>query len=1314
MFSKSAVANISSSSDYHPAFKKKGDNLTRSDVFIQPKMQVDSSTSKYEAEADNMADYVMQATDTYSSLSFISPTPVQRMTQTVGNNSTGPDAERVLDDILPPELASQPTSNEEKVPEKNPPEENLESPSPEPPNTAIKIPPKPESGKADKEKKEVREDQIEKETEKTRDKDSEDSKSFQGEPSMEPLVNIPITKDISNQFLQTKSLSDPETEQQKDPDGEETLNTGFDKKTISTDDENKNDLISRKGKGNIEVDGTVESEISSSKNAGDKLPGGIRSFMEKQFTSDFSNVRVHYDDQSVKLNNQLHARAFTHKNHIYFNRGQYNPSKKEGQHLLAHELTHVVQQGASIRRKPQISSSHPGTIQRLGIGDALDYFADKAHYIPGFRMFTIILGVNPINMERVDRSPANIIKAMVEFLPGGKLITDALDSAGIFDDASSWFKNKMDSLSITGSSIKSAIHKFLDSLGWSDIFDLGDVWRRAKRIFTSPINRLIEFGKGLVSEIMKMVKSAILRPLALLAEGTPAYDLLRVVLGEDPITGDPYPPTAENLIGGFMKLIGQEEVWENIKQGNAIEKAYNWFQGALQGLMGFVRAIPTTILETIRSLSWRDLVLISNAFRKVGNAFLNVAGKFLDWAGGTVLNLLEILFSVVAPAAVPWIKKAGAAFSNILKNPVGFIGNLVKAAKNGFQKFASNIGKHLKKALLNWLMGSLAGTGIHIPESLSFQEIIKFVLSVLGVTWERVREKLVKHLGEPAVKALETGFELVTILVTRGPMAMWERIQEKLSDLKSMVIEEISSWVVTKVVTKAVTKLVSSLNPAGAVIQAIIFIYDTITFLIDKISQIARVGMAVLNSMSSIANGVINTAIKKVEDTLAGMLSLAISFFAKFLGLGKISEKILSIVKKVQDKVDKAIDHVIGWIVKKGKAFLKKVVSTGVPEDPKARLDMGMKKAVKAVNKLSGKVTIKMIKPILKGIKLRYGFQYLRTVNESGVWYLEGKVNPDKKEQVDEGKIVEEPDKPIEENKDSPISKYLDNQIFENDNSKFSSIGNEIKNEIEELGYRFVKAEGKYHIRRQSAQDLPAVHIDEEGYLRDGTKSGASDHTEYKPVITDWNIQEGGIKINYTYEDGEQKDEKFTTMIDFGAEAEARSKKITSSGQNISIKKAGTRGATDSSGKILGDSFKKLVAGKSVHSAHLIADWFRGSGYAGSGNLIPASSNYNLEDMADKEKEIFDSETAKTPFNLKVSANMEVFSDKSIEDAIEKEKLHGNEENKFSEKEVAKVMNKLSKELDPMYATKTVYEMNGQGIGELSEDQKLKEWIKKD
>ena len=59
-------------------------------------------------------------------------------------------------------------------------------------------------------------------------------------------------------------------------------------------------------------------------------------------------------------------------------------------------------------------------------------------------------------------------------------------------------------------------------------------------------------------------------PIAKLAEGTRGWDLLIAVLGKNPITGAPVPRTAETLIPGFLKLIGKEQIWENMVQAKAI------------------------------------------------------------------------------------------------------------------------------------------------------------------------------------------------------------------------------------------------------------------------------------------------------------------------------------------------------------------------------------------------------------------------------------------------------------------------------------------------------------------------------------------------------------------------------------------------------------------------------------------------------------------------------------------------------------------------------------------------------------------------
>jgi hypothetical protein len=98
---------------------------------------------------------------------------------------------------------------------------------------------------------------------------------------------------------------------------------------------------------NHEQQGSFESNLQSSRGLGTPLPGDTRSFMESRFSADFSGVRVHTNETSVQMNRDINAQAFTHGNDIYFNSGKFSPSSTEGKSLLAHELTHTIQQGAS-------------------------------------------------------------------------------------------------------------------------------------------------------------------------------------------------------------------------------------------------------------------------------------------------------------------------------------------------------------------------------------------------------------------------------------------------------------------------------------------------------------------------------------------------------------------------------------------------------------------------------------------------------------------------------------------------------------------------------------------------------------------------------------------------------------------------------------------------------------------------------------------------------------------------------------------------------------------------------------------------------
>jgi hypothetical protein len=119
----------------------------------------------------------------------------------------------------------------------------------------------------------------------------------------------------------------------------------------------------------FEAQPEVEARLRASQGGGQPLPGPARDFMEQRFGAGFESVRVHTGGEAVQLNRDLHARAFTHGADIYFNEGQYSPASTTGRRLLAHELTHVVQQGGAQAVRRTHVRGRVEAVQRAGWGD---------------------------------------------------------------------------------------------------------------------------------------------------------------------------------------------------------------------------------------------------------------------------------------------------------------------------------------------------------------------------------------------------------------------------------------------------------------------------------------------------------------------------------------------------------------------------------------------------------------------------------------------------------------------------------------------------------------------------------------------------------------------------------------------------------------------------------------------------------------------------------------------------------------------------------------------------------------------------------
>jgi hypothetical protein len=150
----------------------------------------------------------------------------------------------------------------------------------------------------------------------------------------------------------------------------------------------------------------IAEKISSAKENGSSLSPETNGFMSNAFGADFTEVKIHTGANAVQLNKQLGAKAFTHGNNIFFNQGEYNPQSTNGKHLLAHELTHTIQQSKSnlVIQKTELEEELQSTQQALaGIHEQLRtwLFDWRVNESEARRVMEIMQSLEPAVLLRV-------------------------------------------------------------------------------------------------------------------------------------------------------------------------------------------------------------------------------------------------------------------------------------------------------------------------------------------------------------------------------------------------------------------------------------------------------------------------------------------------------------------------------------------------------------------------------------------------------------------------------------------------------------------------------------------------------------------------------------------------------------------------------------------------------------------------------------------------------------------------------------------------------------------------------------------------
>lgn len=415
------------------------------------------------------------------------------------------------------------------------------------------------------------------------------------------------------------------------------------------------------------------------------------------------------------------------------------------------------------------------------------------------------------------------------------------------------------------------------------------------------------------------------------ARDVPGYRLITVILGKSPITGRRVERSATNLIGGFLGLLpGGNRLFERLQETRALEDAFTWVEsrlGELNITWNRVVRLVEKLLDEMPSLS--PVKVAKRIFQPLVDDLLSFLGAVKD-------KVLEVIVHGALKLAGPYgekvwevIQKARETISLIVEDPLGFAKNLVRAVVGGFKQFSSGIWEHLKKGMLGWLFGTLQGAGIEMPERLDFKGLISVGLQIVGLTYGKFRAMLVKRLGkdgERKVAFIEKSVEVVTLLVKEGFLAVWQRLLTMIEGFMETVIGGIRTFITETLVMGAVSWVAGLSNPVGAIVKVALSIYNMIKAFLERIDQIVDVANSIFSSIGSIAKGQLEKASDFIEKTMAATIPVVLAFVAAVIPINGITRSIRNIIKKLQAPVDKAMQKMVDFLVKKVKKLFSKLL----------------------------------------------------------------------------------------------------------------------------------------------------------------------------------------------------------------------------------------------------------------------------------------------------------------------------------------------------------------------------------------------------
>ncbi len=543
---------------------------------------------------------------------------------------------------------------------------------------------------------------------------------------------------------------------------------------------------------------------------------------------------------------------------------------------------------------------------------------------------------------------------------------------------------------------------------------IGEVFTTVTQFFTTVKSiSLISFATGIigwvetkVNDLNDWVQSKVTALFDVVSEGLhnvskflrPVYDTLVKILN---ILGDILGKLPDFLMGPLWMIL-PKCIKDPIKK---------FFLEQILGRLSFFKK-----LKQIENL-WERLEAMAITILK--QVFVDGNLKKAIWTFfSTMMDILGLPPTLVTKV----IAKAAKSLSDLLNDPLGFLGNFIQALKLGFQQFFGKIGTYLLSGLQAWLFGQLKGTGIEMPKDFSFKSLLKFAFQVLGITVDMLLQQLEEVTGKKGLKAkiekyigvIANAFEWLEKLMAKDEKggSFWDRLETAIGNIWDFVLDAVVGWLEKTIVGKALAWVAEKLDPTGvmAVITTIIDVYKVVSAVFEKAKEIFEMIDKVLDGLADLIKGVIGAAATVFEKALGAAIPVVMAILSSLFGLDDVVDEVKDAIESLREKVKNGVKQILttikGWVERifgkeddDGKDDIEKALSE---IDTEAKTDMEdgevtEEEALAIKNKVNADHPSKIEVSEVKKIGTNWEFDYIQKMK---------KVVPAKKEP----KVIEEAD----------------------------------------------------------------------------------------------------------------------------------------------------------------------------------------------------------------------------------------------------------------------------------------------------------------